>query len=178
MRRRNVHTLFAVVVAGTALAAGWQWLALMRAENVNAAIGRAAVSANNGVPEARFAHALAVAHAGDADTALKEYKAIAQGSRPDLRVSALYNLGNLHLSQAAKLNESDVAQALPLVELAKQSYRDALRADPMAWDARYNLERALRLAPEEEEIPLSDEEPEAPEDNVASTVRGARMDLP
>jgi hypothetical protein len=31
-----------------------------------------------------------------------------------------------------------------LVELAKQRYRDLLRAEPQDWDARYNLERALR----------------------------------
>ena len=36
-------------------------------------------------------------------------------------------------------------QALALIELAKESYREVLRHDPAHWDARYNLERAQRL---------------------------------
>ena len=43
-------------------------------------------------------------------------------------------------------------QAQALVELAKQRYRDLLRADPGDWDARYNLERALWLAPEAQDV--------------------------
>ena len=40
------------------------------------------------------------------------------------------------------------AQTRPLLEMAKQRYRDLLLADPMDWQARYNLERALAAAPE------------------------------
>jgi mxaK protein len=41
------------------------------------------------------------------------------------------------------------SDSLATLELAKQRYRDLLRVNPLDWDARYNLERALRLAPEE-----------------------------
>ena len=67
-------------------------------------------------------------------------------------------------------------QLLPLVELAKQSYRDLLRETPGDWDARYNLERALYLAPESEEDAAADEPP-APQEHAISTVR-AKRDLP
>ena len=45
--------------------------------------------------------------------------------------------------------QSDWVRARPLLELAKATYREALRLDPGRWDARYNLERALRAAPED-----------------------------
>lgn len=40
--------------------------------------------------------------------------------------------------------------------MAKQRLRDALRADPNDWDARYNLERALRAAPEEQDTTVEE----------------------
>ncbi|MEP7245189.1 MAG: MxaK protein [Gammaproteobacteria bacterium] len=135
-------------------------------------------SLSSHIPEAQFAHALALARGGDPDAAFKAYKTIAQGSRADLRVAALYNIGNLHMREAARKGADDPTQLLPLVELAKQSYRDVLREQPGNWDARYNLERALQLAPEVEDVPVEEEETDAPEEHVSSTLQGAKMDLP
>jgi mxaK protein len=128
------------------------------------------------LPEARLARAVALSKV-DYDAALAAYKAIIQADRSDLRQIALYDLGNLHLRQALKNSLDDAAQSLPLTELAKQSYRDALRKNPADWDARYNLERALRAAPEEEE---SGEEagPPDPKEHQRSTLADPRMDLP
>ena len=130
------------------------------------------------LPEAQFAHALALSRTGDPDAAFKAYKTIAQGNRADLRVAALYNIGNLHMREAARKGADDPTQLLPLVELAKQSYRDVLREQPANWDARYNLERALQLAPEVEDVAAEEEETDAPEEHVSSTLQGAKMDLP
>ena len=94
----------------------------------------------------RPAHALALTRAGRYEAALAAHKALVQQERGPLRAAALYNLGNLHLRQALRHGPERAGEALPLVELAKQSYRDALRAEPGDWDARYNLERALSLA--------------------------------
>ena len=52
-----------------------------------------------------------------------------------------------------------------------------LRIDPTNWDARYNLELALRIAPEVEREIEEKEEPPEREQSV-STLQGARIDLP
>jgi mxaK protein len=151
---------------------------LEHAYRVNTAIAIGAdvnVGGMASLPEARLARAVALSKV-DYDGALAAYKAIIQADRGDLRQISLYDLGNLHLRQALK-DSLDEAQSLPLTELAKQSYRDALRKNPADWDARYNLERALRAAPEEEE---SGEEagPPDPKEHQRSTLADPRMDLP
>ncbi len=179
MRRRTLHTAFASVAALCAAAVIWQAARVNEAERVNAAIARAgALGDSSTLPEAQFARAVALAQTGKTDTALKAYKSIAQGNRADLRVAALYNLGNLHIREAERTGGDDPTQSLPLIELAKQSYRDVLRAQPADWDARYNLERALQLAPELDDTPVDEAETQEAEEHVSSTVQGARMDLP
>jgi mxaK protein len=72
---------------------------------------------------------------------------------------------------------SEAFRSLPLIELAKQRYRDVLRAEPNHWDARYNLSRALQLAPElEQQIEEKEEPPER--EQSPSTLQGVRIDLP
>lgn len=179
MKRRTMHALFAAVTVVCAAAAAREAVRLNDAERVNDAIVRAtALSTSSSLPEAQFARAAALARTGKTDAALKAYKAIAQENRADLRVAALYNLGNLHIREAERTGVDDPTQSLPLIELAKQSYRDVLRAQPADWDARYNLERALQLAPELDDSPLEEAEPQEAEEHVSSTVQGARMDLP
>jgi mxaK protein len=114
----------------------------------------------------------------DYDAALAAYKAIIQSNRDDLRLIALYDLGNLHLHHAIQAGLADEAQSLPLTELAKQSYRDLLRRDPTDWDARYNLERSLRLAPEDDDAFDEDTGPPDPREHERSTIADPRMDLP
>ncbi|WP_088284072.1 MxaK protein [Ideonella sp. A 288] len=125
-------------------------------------------------PEARLARATALAAAGAHDAAFKAYSELVAagvdvGEQGAVGRHALFNLGNMLLRQGLGAvpgvgdgtgRGGDVATPLPpraggdagtLVELAKQRYRDLLRVDPLDWDARYNLERALRRAPEAEE---------------------------
>jgi mxaK protein len=130
------------------------------------------------MPEAQFAQAIVLGRQGKYDAALEGYKAVSRGARADLATDALYNAGNLHFREALKEHgpESGV-RVLPLVELAKQSYRAVLRRDPQRWDARYNLERALWLAPEFDES-LSFSVPRNTEERVMSTLRSTRGDLP
>jgi len=176
VRRRTIHFAFGAAALGCGLIAAQQGLRLHLANQVNEAIASASVSsADDGAAEARFARALALSKAGDSAAALQVYKALIQGDRGDLKRSALYNLGNLHLREAMQAGPDEAAKSLPLIELAKQSYRDLLRIDPADWDARYNLERALLLAPEVEETAVN-EQPEPPR-RAVSTAPG-RSELP
>jgi len=68
----------------------------------------------------------------------------------DVGIAATYNLANSYMHQAA-IGQDAGARTAALVELAKERYREALRLAPNDWATRFNLERALRLAPETDE---------------------------
>jgi mxaK protein len=198
MKRAHAHTAFALVAVALAALTVGEGVRLQHAQSVNAAVAEwsrvtssgsragsntlppawaTAGSADRLPPEARLARAVSLARV-DYDAALATYKAIIQSNRDDLRLIALYDLGNLHLHHAIQAGLTEEAQSLPLTELAKQSYRDLLRRDPTDWDARYNLERALRLAPEEDDAPDEDTGPPDPREHERSTIADPRMDLP
>jgi mxaK protein len=203
MRRVHGHVAFAAIAVAFSLVTTAELVRLEHARIVNAAIAsgsvpnvhmtmrtsrtldssdpareeHAAEAKVTTSPEARVVHAVALAKV-DYDGALAAYKAVIQGRREDLRRIALYDLGNLHLRQALQVGLEDQGQSLPLLELAKQSYRDLLRRDPSDWDARYNLERTLRLAPEDDDDADEDAGPPNPPEHDRSTIADPRMDLP
>jgi mxaK protein len=180
MRRRTGHAAFGLAAAMLAVAVATSAIRLQRDERVNDAIARSAAPADAdlAVPEARFARAGQLAAHGRYDAALAAEKAFLQQAPDRLREAMQYDLGNLHLREALRARRVDPGGALPLVELAKQSYRDALRAEPFDWDARYNLERALALAPEADDANSDDTEPPANKERTVTTAKVGRKDLP
>lgn len=113
----------------------------------------------NADPALRLARAVYLRKAGRYDDALATLNLLLQQAPPALRAQARYNLGNLYLAQAQeKLKAGGVDSATPLVGLAKQAYREALAADPGFWDAKYNLEVAMRLLPEMDRINSGNQE--------------------
>jgi len=127
--------------------------------------------------ELRFALAAAQAASGANDSALARYGTLHEDAR--LGRAARYNSANLLLRQAVELRAgARPGQALALIELAKEHYRELLRQDADDWDARYNLERAQRLQPD----PDTDEEvlPDTRRDaeRAATTMRGHSPGLP
>jgi mxaK protein len=176
MKRRAVHAAFAATVLLFGSVAVYQAVRFQQSLRVNEAIRSASASQlESRIPESRFARAVALARAGDTEQALREYTALAASERGDLRRRALYNLGNLYLRNA--LSDEQTFRSLALVELAKRNYRLLLRETPMDWDARYNLERALWLAPEIEQQYV-EEEPPPDREQATSTLQRARLDLP
>ncbi|NMM29183.1 MAG: MxaK protein [Glaciimonas sp.] len=160
MRRQTLHVAFGAAALLFTVVALYQGLRLNRALQVNQAIASAEDRVRDGkgsgvpsdAPQAVLARALALSKAGDHDTALKAYNSlIPRGPMDDVGRAALFDLGNMYLRQGIDLGNDGAAASLPMIELAKKRYRDLLRVDPGDWDARYNLERALRLAPEEQE---------------------------
>jgi mxaK protein len=178
VKRTVVHCTFAAaaLVCGSLIV--YHALRLDRIERTNVAIASARISDFDAtVPEARFARAQALARAGESEVAVKEYKTLIEGDRRDLSQAARYNLGNLYMRDALENGASEAFRSLPLIELAKQRYRDVLRNEPADWDTRYNLSRALQLAPElEQEIEEKEEPPK--KEQSTSTLQGVRIDLP
>jgi mxaK protein len=178
MKRPLVHCAFGLAALACASLVTYHALRLDAIKRTNAAIASTQVSNfDPAVPEARFARALALARAGESEAAVKAYKALIEGDRRDLGQAARYNLGNLYMRDALANGASQAFRSLPLIELAKQRYRDVLRNEPVDWDARYNLSRALLLAPEIEQAVEEKEDPPQKEQSV-STLQGARIDLP
>jgi mxaK protein len=182
MRRRSLHLAFAAVsliAAGLAGDFGWQW---QQARRINAAIATAGQSDapldDQATPESQLARALALSRNGASDAAIRAYKALVQNERDDIRQAALYNLGNLYLREALKDGATEAARYMPLIELAKQSYRSLLRLNSDDWDARHNLELALRLAPEYDEEIMENSEALVPKERAITTMQGHKLVLP
>ena len=128
-------------------------------------------------PEWRFAEAQVLAAAGEHEAALARYRSLID--HPRLGLAARYNSSNVLMQQAFRLRESpSPGQAVPVIELAKEGYRQVLRLDPTHWPARYNYERAQRLLPDPEH---EDSEAAGPPENAeraATTMRGVSQGLP
>ncbi len=172
---RGVWLLLALAALAAA-ADGALWL---RDRRRNAQISSSTVPADQTDRPApmRFAQAHALAAGGDDEAALKHYGAL-QDDTP-LGQAARYNSANLLMRQAVALRDDDKpGQALALIELAKEHYRDVLRHDPGHWNARYNLERAQRLVPDPEESDMPVAGPERSAERAATTMRGFSPGLP
>ncbi len=184
MRRSWAHIAFGLVALGCAAVATYDGLRMKHAEDVRQAVAEAGsvtgASSNlpelPDVPEARLARAIALSKAGAYADAQKLYDALIQADASgDLAHAALFDLGNMYVRQATGEGNAGPVKSLPLLEQAKQRYRQLLRVMPDDWDARYNLERALWRAPEETE---GADEPDVKEQHDIK-LRGAQAeDLP
>ena len=176
--RRATRVAGALLVV-LAIAAAVEAAGLRRAQRWNALIdagGGNGVATDAPAP-LRFAQAYAHAASGATEAALNRYGALQDDS--PLGRSARYNAANLLLRQAMELRAGEhPGQALPLIELAKEGYREVLRHEPDRWDARYNLERAQRLVPDPDdgEAPPAGAPRQA--ERAPTTMRGFSPGLP
>jgi mxaK protein len=177
--RRRTRVVWALLVLTATVAAidgaqlWWQlrWNALIVANRLPA-------EGDDLPPQVRFAQAHALAATGASEAALQRYRSL-QDDTP-LGQAARFNGANLLLRQALVVRAGSApGQAIALIELAKEGYRDVLRADPQHWPARYNLERAQRLLPDPDEL-LEPAPPESKHDaeRAATTMRGYSPGLP
>lgn len=149
MKTRTLHwigiAISTLCLIGLVLAA----LDYRAARTLNAAVAApAAVMQPDEAPRITLARGLAQARAGDTAVAQRSLQNALQRGDAAVQHQARYALGNLALRQAMAMGSSD--EKLPaMLELAKQQYRDTLLHDPEFWPARYNLERALWLAPDD-----------------------------
>ncbi len=181
--RTRLRLLVALLGLGLAAAAlaGWQWWRLERDDALAAAGGVAALPIEQvrASPTLRFARARELAAAEDFEGALQLYRTLY--ADPRLGLAARYNNANLLMREAGRLRNADGAgagQAVALIELAKQGYREVLRADPHHWDARYNYERAQRLQPDPDDETPSIGGPRNDAERASITIRGVPQGLP
>ncbi|APA87626.1 tetratricopeptide repeat protein [Paraburkholderia sprentiae WSM5005] len=154
MRRTLIHSLFGTAAICCAAWAAYGFVRLQHAQRIDQAIVATNAAsreqhAGDDAREVQLARAIALSKAGAYDAAARLYNGLIPDGRPPDEVgrAALFDLGNLYLREGG----GDTAQAVRSVAMlgeAKARYRLALRAAPDDWDARYNLERALWLAPE------------------------------
>lgn len=102
-------------------------------------------------PRAHFAQGRYLVEQNENDAALEQYTLVLGSQQTEWLPAAYFNRGNINLREAMAMDGND-PQMIPLVELAKQDYRSALKQQPDFWDARFNLEVALRLVPEDPEV--------------------------
>ncbi len=174
-RTRIVLGLLALLLAVAAADATRTW----RQQRWNDAIttGAPVADAKAAPLEWQFAQAHAQAASGATENALNRYRAL-QGDSP-LGQAARYNSANLLMQQALEVRAgAQPGQAIPMIELAKEVYREVLRHDPGFWDARYNLERAQRLLPDPDEAEAAPPETKRDAERAVTTMRGYSPGLP
>ena len=103
---------------------------------------------HNGSPYGQFAAAYELQQQGEIQAALAAYSRIDTDSVA-LQGAVKFNMANAYLQRAlADDIRNDQDLTLPLIELAKEGYRGLLQQAPNHWEAKYNLERALQLLPD------------------------------
>lgn len=128
-------------------------------------------------PHARFALA-ALAAGRDPQAALAAYQSVEESGPQEIAAAARYNRAQLYHQLAAAARAEDDPRAIALAELAKQRYREVLAATPKHWDARYNLERVLRLVPDPPDDDAERGQAQPPAERAVTTMRGYTLGLP
>jgi mxaK protein len=149
-RRLKLFQLMLLVLCLSFALSIWLIVSLYQASIYNGKLSAKTLHTGHSADEI-FANAVYWKSNGEMQKALSLYAEAASGNQPVIRKSAYFNSGNLYLSQANQLLEEKGLDAFdqvgPMLAMAKESYREALRSDPAWHEAKYNYELALRLAP-------------------------------
>lgn len=160
MRRLSIILAW-VIVAGFAGYALLQTRELSHRLNYNDALENPEQLADRVelTPELMLIRAWQLQKQGNAQQALALYHSVVksdaqnfpQNNQPGQLETALYNIGVINLKQASEHWNSMGVWAyneviVPLNQ-AKQAFKKVLRNNPQHWNARYNLDYALRITP-------------------------------
>lgn len=134
--------------------AGWQLAGWAQAFQHNRALADGTLVRHVLDPrDTRSAYAAGWFHArqGHFREAVRALTLAETSSDPALRAAARYALGNLYFDIGLKVADIQSGQGhlhgLAQIELAREAYRSAIRANPALREARYNLELIDRLSP-------------------------------
>lgn len=171
MKRTTLHMLFTCVTFCLLVLTLWNAYTLYDNRRVISKVSAVpevmSEEQQDTVPDSHPAVLLATASALSAGNQFEAtesilVKLIDQQQLEPLGQASRFNLANHYLRQGLR-KDLPGAQTRPLIEIAKQRYRDLLQANPDDWDARVNLEHALRVAPE---LPSSDRDKGPPVKSV------------
>lgn len=175
---RGINGLvFAVLLAAVALLAveGWRIVDRLGANHTIAALseGRDVPVADNAPARLLLARAYFLLTHAQMEAAEPLVQRLGKGEADRFAVAAFYDMANARLASAIDhLERSEIDPAIPEVRLAKGAYRAALARNPQAWDAKYNLDIAMRLI---RDFPQIEAEPE---DEPAEAPKRVWTDLP
>ncbi|HML28894.1 MAG TPA: hypothetical protein PKE16_08655 [Hyphomicrobium sp.] len=80
------------------------------------------------------------------DEAQTTFSAASENLPPEVRARALYNIANTRTLLAGEfVHKGNLDGAAALINVAKSEYRMALKLDPENWDARFNIDVAMRI---------------------------------
>ncbi len=98
---------------------------------------------------------------------------IVGAGRADIAVSILYDAANSRMHHAIQLIEDNKFDAAAAdVVLARDYYTRALRIDPQFWDAKYNLDIAMRLVRDFPDIDVPSDDRKKPTSNLWTDLPG------
>ncbi|MCK0208504.1 hypothetical protein MWN33_10720 [Starkeya koreensis] len=166
---RLVILAAAAILAASLVVAGWFGTRLLVARHDNALIaslaaGHDLATGADDPPALTFARLHFLSTRDRLDEAQPLANRLAAGPDRRIAVAALYDMANARLRLALDhLGSNRIDPAVPLVRLAKEGYRRALVLDPGFWDAKYNLDIAMRLVRDFPQLDIEGEEmpPEA-----------------
>lgn len=170
--------LIAIALVGLIFWECYQW---WNAQTINRAIADGSIITNttNRSAPVLFAQAYLHAQKEDRDRANAIYKQVETTADSTLARAAKYNRANGYVFKAMELAATDNPNSgLPLAELAKDTYRALLRTNPNDWDAKYNLERTLRLVPDPDDSDDEELPPPVQSERAPTTMRGFTLGLP
>lgn len=156
MKRKTIHRGFALLSLCLLGLSFMQWRQIEQAATISALLDEIPVQLTRHskagdwqrFPESRLAYANALSAGGDFDGAEAAFsELLRQFPDSDIAHTAQFNLANAYLRQGMREDQT-ANRRRTMLELSKQRFREILRTNPDDWQARFNLERALRLAPE------------------------------
>lgn len=131
------------------------------------------------MPETRLARAAYLQKQKRQPDALESLSLIFNRGDANFQAKTRYNLGNIYLRQAIdQVEAGHPEEAKTLVTFAKQAYRAALLCDSGFWDAKYNLEVAMRLLPDFDRINTEEPLTDQPKNPLWTSVPGFPRGLP
>jgi mxaK protein len=148
--RTRIAAPLALLAWSAAVAVGCAWWLIATAWDNRTiaalAAGRDLAVGLSSSPKVKFARAEFLFERGDFERAQPLLDSVVRSGNAVVAADALYDAANARLHQGIELirnNKFDAATSQ--VILARDFYSRALRIDPQFWDAKYNLDIAMRL---------------------------------